>query len=175
MVCLLTLILIKIPVLRGLTIELEISWNNQTEEWTKKLVQWSVNGDQRNLNVTKNYSGFSENEKHYVMLPLDLGSILYPTKYKVTFYSDVKKDDNYPIISDFTRWVAVPPPELHISTYPTNITLTPGQEQNIEVKVDSTAGYTPAVNLSANTPSDGSIKIHFKTGFDKLTVHHMVK
>jgi hypothetical protein len=154
----------------GIDYKLEISWNNQSREWTNKLVQWSVNGDQRDLTISKNYSGFSENGKHYVMLPLNLGSILNPTKYKVTFYSDVQKDDNSDLISDFTRWVAIPPPELHISTSPTNITLTPGQEQNIEVKVSSTAGYTPAVNLSASAPSDGSIKIHFKTGFDKLTV-----
>lgn len=136
----------------------------------KKLVQWSVNAAQRNLTVTNNASGFSENGKHYVLLSLDLGSILYLGKYKVTFYSDVQKDDNSHVISDFTRWIAVPPPELHISTSPTNITLTPGEEKTIEIKVASTEGYTPAVNLSAKAPSDGSIKFYFKKGFDMLVV-----
>ena len=41
----------------GIDYKLEISWDNQTKEWTKKLVQWSVNGDQRILNISKNYSG----------------------------------------------------------------------------------------------------------------------
>jgi hypothetical protein len=139
-------------------------------EWTKKLVQWSVHGDQRTLNITKNYSGFSENGRNYVSLSLDLGSILYPAKYKVTFYSDVQKDDNSDVISDFTRWVAIPPPELQISTFPTSVSLTPGEEKTIEVKVNSTEGYNPAVNLSAKAPSDGSIKFDFKKGFDKLVV-----
>jgi hypothetical protein len=47
----------------GIDYKLEISWDNQTGQWTKKLVQWSVNGDQRILNITKNYSRFSENGK----------------------------------------------------------------------------------------------------------------
>jgi hypothetical protein len=154
----------------GIDYKLEISWDNQTKEWTKKLVQWSVNGEQRVLNISKNYTGFSENGKNYVLLSLDLGSILYPAKYKVIFYSDVQKNDNSDVISDFTRYVAIPPPKLHISTDPTSVTLTPGQEKTIEVKVNSTEGYTPAVNLSAKAPSDGSIKFYFKKGFDKLVV-----
>jgi hypothetical protein len=154
----------------GIDYKLEISWDNQTKEWTKKLVQWSVNGDQRILNMSKNYTRFSEDGKNYVLLSLDLESILYPAKYKVIFYSDVQKDDSSDVITDFTRWVAIPPPKLHISTYPTSVTLTPGQEKTIEVKVNSTEGYTPAVNLSAKAPSDGSIKFYFKKGFDKLVV-----
>ena len=155
---------------QGIDYKLEISWDNQTKEWTKKLVQWSVHGNQRILNITKNYSGFSENGKNYVFLSLDLGSILYPAKYKVTFYSDTQKDGNSDVISDFTRWIAIPPPELHISTSPAIISLTPGEEKTIEVKVNSTEGYTPAVNLSAKAPSGGSIKFDFKKGFDKLVV-----
>jgi hypothetical protein len=154
----------------GIDYKLEISWDNQTREWTKKLVQWSVQGKERILNLTKNYSGFSENGKNYILLSLDLGAIFYPPKYKVTFYSDVQKYDNSNVISDFTRWVAIPPPELHISTSPNNVTLSPGEDENIEVNVKSTEGYTPAVNLSAEAPSDGSIKFYFKNGFDKLVV-----
>jgi hypothetical protein len=155
----------------GIDYKLEISWDNHTKEWTKKLVQWSINGDQRILNnITKNYSGFSENGKNYILLSLDLGSILYPAKYKAIFYSDVQKDDKSDVISDFTRWVAIPPPELRISTSPSSISLTPGEEKTVEVKVNSTEGYTPVVNLSAKAPSDGSIKFDFKKGFDKLVV-----
>jgi hypothetical protein len=119
----------------GIDYKLEISWDNQTKEWTKKLVQWSVNGDQRILKMSKNYTRFSEDGKNYVLLSLDLESILYPAKYKVIFYSDVQKNDSSDVISDFTRWVAIPPPKLHISTDPTSVTLTPGQVKIIEVKV----------------------------------------
>jgi hypothetical protein len=154
----------------GIDYKLEISWDNQTKEWTKKLVQWSVNGDERILNMSKNYTGFAEDAKNYVLLSLDLKSILYPAKYKVIFYSDVQKNDSSDVTSDFTRFVAIPPPKLHISTDPTSVTLTPGQVKIIEVKVNSTEGYTPAVNLSAKAPSDGSIKSYFKKGFDKLVV-----
>ena len=154
----------------GIDYEFEIGWDNHTKTWTKKLEQWSVNGDQRNLDITKNYTGFGENGKNYVLLSLDLGSILYPNIYKVTYYSDVQKDNDSDVISDFTRWVAVPHPNLHISTYPTSIYLTQGQNTTIEVKVNSSEGYTPAVNLSAQSPSGDGIKAFFKKGFDKLTV-----
>ena len=154
----------------GIDYQLELSWDNQTHTWTKKLVQWSVNGDQRTINITKKYQGFYEKEKNYILLSLDLESILYPAKYRVTFYSDAQKDDKSDMISDFTRWVAIPPLDLHISTSPTSVSLTPSEEKTIEVKVNSTEGYTPAVNLSAIVPSDGNIKFNFKRGFDKLIV-----
>jgi hypothetical protein len=152
----------------GIDYKLEIAWDNQTKTWIKKLEQWSPNGDQRTLNITYNYSGFFEKEKKYVLLSLDLGSLLYPTKYKVTFYAEAK-DKNDILITDFTRWVAIPPLELTISTSPSNLILTPGEQKTIEVKVNSTKGYEPMVNLSAMTPSN-NIHINFKRGFDKLKV-----
>jgi hypothetical protein len=154
----------------GIDYKLEISWDNHTKTWTKKLVQWSVNGEQRNLTITKNFKGFGENGKNYVLLSLDLGSILYPDKYKVTFYADVQKDSDSDIISDFTRWIAVPPPNLHISTLPISLSLTQGDSETIEVKVNSPEGYTPTVNLSAQSQTGDGIKFFFKKGFNKLVV-----
>ena len=129
-----------------------------------------VNGEQRNLTITKNFKGFGENGKNYVLLSLDLGSILYPDKYKVTFYADVQKDSDSDIISDFTRWIAVPPPNLHISTLPISLSLTQGDSETIEVKVNSPEGYTPTVNLSAQSQTGDGIKFFFKKGFNKLVV-----
>jgi hypothetical protein len=155
----------------GIDYQLEIAWDNNTKTWNKKLEEWSPNGDQRTLDITNNYTGFFEKEKHYVLLSLDLGSLLYPNKYKVTFYAETK-DKNNTLITDVTRWVTVPPLELTISTSPTNLMLTPGEQKTIEVKVNSTKGYEPIVDLSALTQdkNNNNLQFAFKKGFNILQV-----
>jgi hypothetical protein len=152
----------------GVDYQFEIGWDNQNQTWNKKLEQWSPNGDERTLNITSNYGGFFEKEKNYVLLSLDLGSLLYPTKYKVTFYADVL-DKNDTSIVDSTRWVAIPPLQLTIATSPTNLSLTPGEQKTVELRLNSTKGYEPFVNLSAAAPSN-SLQVSFKKGFDKLKI-----
>ena len=48
-----------------------------------------------------------------------------------------KKKRNNPYLADFTRWVAIPPPQLFVSTSPNSIELIPGQKKTIEVRVNS--------------------------------------
>jgi hypothetical protein len=74
------------------------------------------------------------------------------------------------LITDVTRWLAVPPLELTISTSPTNLVLKPGEQKIIEVKVNSTKGYEPLVNLSAITQDKTNNNLHFnfKKGFNIL-------
>ncbi len=70
-----------------------------------------------------------------------------PKKYKVLFYADSRKIENGPLIIDFTRWVAIPPLTLNLSTKPNSIELEKGEQKNIEVIVNSTQGYEPTINL----------------------------
>ena len=150
----------------GIDYQLEISWDNNTRTWNKKLEEWSPNGDQRILDVTNNYTGFFEKEKQYVLLSLDLGSLLYPNKYKVTFYAEVR-DKNNTLITDVTRWVPIPPLELVMSTSPNFLLLRPGEEKTIELKVNSTKGFEPTVVLSTANQS-GNVKANIT--FDKLRI-----
>ena len=52
------------------------------------------------------------------------------------------------LISDFSKWVYVPPPNIEINTNPQNIVLRQGESKNIELNLNSTFGLEPLVNVS---------------------------
>jgi hypothetical protein len=151
----------------GIDYQFEISWNNQTKTWSKILEEWSPNGSQRTLNLQPNYTGFFEKQKEYVVLPVDLASLNYPVKYKVIFYAEIEDKNKNITITDFTRWVAIPPLELAISTSPNSLVLRPGEEKTIELKVNSTKAFEPNVVLSTANQS-GNVKANIT--FDKLRI-----
>jgi hypothetical protein len=149
----------------GIDYQFEIRWNNQTQTWTKILEGWSPNGSQRTLDVIYNYTGFFQKQKDFVVLSLDLSSLNYPDKYKVSFYAEIEDKDI--TLTDFTRWVAIPPLELVISTSPNSLVLRPGEKKTIELKVNSTKGYEPTVALSTVNQT-GNVKANIT--FDKLRI-----
>jgi hypothetical protein len=151
----------------GIDYKVELSWNNQTKIWTKTLEKWSHFGDSLVLdNQTIPYTNSSNEGSHYVLLSADLDAMHLPKKYKVIFYGEVKKEGSFR--TDFTRWVAIPPLDLTVSTLPTSVELKKGEEKTIEVKVNTTQGYEPTVNLHARSPS-GNIIFDF-TQNDTLSV-----
>jgi hypothetical protein len=147
----------------GIDYKIEISWNNEIKRWSKILEEWSPYGKTRVLdNKTISYTDFSKKGAHYVLLSADLDAILSPKKYKVLFYGEVKKEEEKDSsITDFTKWVAIPPLELDISTSPSFVELRKGEEKTIEVKVNSTQGYEPTVNIYTKSQSN-DIKFNFK-------------
>jgi hypothetical protein len=138
----------------GIDYQLEIGWNNNSKTWTKLLEKWSPNGDEKTIRVENNYTGFFEEDKKYVELSLDLGLLEYPSKYKIAFYAEAKKEKSSSLLTDFTKWVAIPPLELTISTSPTLIELHRGEEKSIEIEVNSSQGYEPKVEISAKSQTD---------------------
>ena len=138
----------------GIDYKLELAWNNDTKSWTKILEKWSPNGDTKTIMLDNNYTGFFEKDKKYVEIPLDLKLLGYPPKYKIAFYAEAQVRKNDPLITDFTRWVVVPPLELTITTSPSVIELTKGGEKIIEVRVNSSQGYEPRVELSSTNHSN---------------------
>lgn len=152
----------------GLDYLFEIGWRNNTKSWNQELWTLSPTGEQKTVDIKHNYTGFFEKGKAYVVLPLNLTLIHYPTKYKVTFYAEVKKENNDSSITDFTRSVAIPPLELAITTSPKSLILRPGDNKTIELKVNSTKGFEPIVFLSTAKNQSGDIKSNIK--FNKLRI-----
>jgi hypothetical protein len=137
---------------QGIEYKFEIGWNNQSKKWTKVLEKWSYFGDTIVLdNQTISYTNFSKKDAHYVRLSVDLDAMLSPKKYKVIFYGEVRRQGD--LITDFTRMVAIPPLELIVSTSPNSVELRKGESKTIEVKVNTTQGYEPTVNLNATSQS----------------------
>jgi hypothetical protein len=140
----------------GIDYKLEIGWNDDTKTWTKTLEKWSAHGGiktitkENNYNYTKSF----EKEKYFAGLTLDLKLLDYPSKYKVTFYAEAKKNKNSSLITDLTKWVAIPPLQLTITTSPSVIELNKDKEKNIEIKINSSQGYEPQVDLSAKSQTN---------------------
>jgi hypothetical protein len=139
----------------GMDYKVELQWINESKSWNKVIETWSRNGKERTIATYPNITDFFEKEKYFVTVSLDLQKILYPQKYKVLFYSDYRRDDGV-LISDFTRWIAIPPLELDISTIPRSIELYQGISDNIQVQVNSTEGYAPKINLTLENKPAGT-------------------
>jgi hypothetical protein len=129
----------------GMDYKVELQWKNNS--WTKVIETWSRNGKERTIENYPNTTNFYEKGKFFATISVDLQKILYPQKYKVLFYADYRRDDGV-LISDFTRWIAIPPLELDISTIPKSIELYQGISNNVQVEINSTEGYAPKINLS---------------------------
>lgn len=129
----------------GIDYQYEISWINETKTWSKKVLEWASSGEERILEEIVNVTDYSKGH-NYITLSLDLKKLLYPKEYRVLFYAEYEK--NNLLISDFSKWVYVPPPHIEITTNPQNIVLRQGEQKNIELNLNSTFGLEPLVNVS---------------------------
>jgi hypothetical protein len=149
----------------GIDYQIEIKWRNETKTWDKVVTEWSSTNKARVLDNKTNYTDFYQKGENYVLLSADLDAFLSPEKYKVLFYAEVKKNNS--LRTDFTRWVAAPPVKLVVSTSPSSVELRKGEDITIEVKVNSTQGFEPIVNLYTTNQSKN---INFNFAYDTLRI-----
>ena len=139
----------------GIDYQLEIKWNNETNTWTRVLTEWSstaVGG--RILEESKNFTRFSGDQLFYVSIPIELEDISNPNKFRAVYYAESKREAS-PLITDFTKWINVPPQELQVATYPQSIELRQGETKTVELTINSTSGLEPDVILySENQDTD---------------------
>jgi hypothetical protein len=139
----------------GIDYQLEIRWNNETNTWTRVLTEWSstaVGG--RILEESKNFTRFSGDQLFYVSIPIELEDISNPNKFRAVYYAESKREAS-PLVTDFTKWINVPPQELQVATYPQSIELTQGETKTVELTINSTSGLEPDVILySENQDTD---------------------
>ena len=139
----------------GIDYQLEIRWNNETNTWTRVLTEWSstaVGG--RILEESKNFTRFSGDQLFYVSIPIELEDISNPNKFRTVYYAESKRGAS-PLVTDFTKWINVPPQELQVATYPQSIELRQGESKTVELTINSTSGLEPDVILySENQDTD---------------------
>ena len=131
----------------GIDYQLEIRWNNETNTWTRVLTEWSstaVGG--RILEESKNFTRFSGDQLFYVSIPIELEDISNPNKFRTVYYAESKRGAS-PLVTDFTKWINVPPQELQLATYPQSIELRQGESKTVELTINSTSGLEPDVIL----------------------------
>ena len=134
----------------GIDYKIEVGWDNDTNSWSKRIEKWGhLDIYQKTIENITNHTGFYEKNKNYVTLSVNLDKILNPNKYKVIFYADSRKaNDN--LIIDYTRYVAIPPIVLTSYTVPSSVELTQGETKNIVIRLNSTLGYVPLVDIKAD-------------------------
>jgi hypothetical protein len=143
----------------GIDYQVEIS--GQSGKWTRTFSQWSSLGTNRTLSE-ENYTNtnFFVKNGSYVLLHTDLNTMGSPDKYRVLFYAEQMKGPIWLI--DATNWVHIPKPDYEISTSPSSIDLSQGDNKTVIVQIKSTTGFKPTVQLylkSRDTADD--MKLNF--------------
>jgi hypothetical protein len=143
----------------GIDYQVEIRWMNKTRTWDKVTMEWSDSGKEKILDEKRNYTGFYKKQSYYVSLPVDLSTIVYPNKYRVIFYAESAKGG--PLITDFTKWAYIPPPNLAITTSPNPVVIRQGEKKTVEVQINATQGFEPYVHLYPENKVSG-LDLDFK-------------
>jgi hypothetical protein len=105
-------------------------------KWSEYLYQLSSTGSRVLLKSRINYTqpfGASTIGRGYINLRLDLGSINYPTKYGLSFYTTESYKSNE--VRDYSPWIAVPPATISILTNPKNIAIRQGEERLVPAEI----------------------------------------
>lgn len=141
----------------GIDYQLEIKWDNQTNTWTRSLTEWSsyaIGG--RVIEETKNFTGFSHSGLYYVSLPISLQDILDPAKLRAIYYAESQKHGGT-LVTDFTKWVNVPSPEIGLTTSPESVKLRQGASKTIELLINSSSELQPNITLSTRNERLGPL------------------
>src|SRR5919199_4040655 len=126
----------------GFDYQVEIQWSNGT--WHRTSLEWGSDNSYRILNVDQNYSSFFINNQNYVLLSLNLSTIVSPQSYKLMFYSTALYGKSN-FIYDLSSLIDIPPPEYNILTTPNPVVLRQGEQKIVGVQLKSTTGTIPQV------------------------------
>jgi len=78
-------------------------------------------------------------------------------------------------VRQFTNWVTIPPPNLEISTSPSDISIRQGEEQLIPARIKSTSGFSnDVINITLGGISSFNSKIddyNIRSGFNSSELH----
>ncbi len=146
----------------GIDYQLEVRWNNTAKNWERVLTEWSSVGG-KTIEKTRNFTGFSKNQSYYVLLSLNLNEILNPERFRAIFYAESKMHNGH-LLTDFTKWVFIPPPSVQISSSPPSVTMKQGEKRTIELIINSTPTLEPDIVLSNLTKDQSAdLDLEFST------------
>jgi len=149
----------------GFDYQVEIQWSNGT--WHRTFLEWGSDNSYRILNVDQNYSGFFRNNQNYVLLYLDLNTIVTPRNYKLMFYSTALYGKSN-FIYDLGSIIDIPQPQYNVLTIPNPVVLRQGEQKIIGVQLKSTTGSIPQVINFTVEEHQSNIDVNFNP--DKANV-----
>ena len=152
----------------GVDYQKEIQWNSRDKTWNTILFEYSSPSLFRTLDIRKNYTGFFKEDERYILLPLNLGSITSPSKFRLIYYAVLIYNNNSKIILDLTSWINIPPEHFTIFTLPSNIVMSQGEQKDIGIQLKSNEENTPQSANYSPAQVAGSVKVEFNP--NKLNV-----
>ena len=127
----------------GVDYQHEIQWNNYSKEWNSFIVEYSSKDYFRTVFSQENYTGIEDNV-NFVLISQDFKLLTLPEHFKVLYYT-VAIYNNTKTIVDMTSWIDIPPPTYTFSTIPDPIVLSPGEQKDIGIQLESSEGINPEV------------------------------
>jgi hypothetical protein len=131
--------------------------------WTREVREISANSQIKVIEQTNNYTDFyNKNGGPYVAFSFNLDNVNSPERYKAVFYVSnlFVKNHQFCNLLDTTNWINIPPPKFDFSTEPSNvISLRPGEETNIQLRVKSNTDLESKAVFVPPTASDKGISM----------------
>jgi hypothetical protein len=152
----------------GMDYKVAIEWKNGTGTWTTSLEELSAMRESRLLQEDNITSSF-ENAKGYVTISFSLDAINSPAQYKVAFFTASIKGQDESGVMDFTNWLHIPPPSLRISSSGP-LELGAGEEKAMDLKIESTSGLAPFIQLYDKPGPNDQLLLRFKANGDKFQI-----
>jgi hypothetical protein len=149
----------------GFDYQVEIQLSNGT--WHRTSLEWGSDSSYRILNVNQGYGDFFRNNQSYVLLYLDLDTIVSPQNYKLMFYSTALYGKSN-FIYDLSSLIDVPPPQYNVLTIPNPVVLRQGEQKIIGVQLKSTTGMIPQIMNYTVEEHQSNIDVNFNP--DKANV-----
>jgi hypothetical protein len=152
----------------GIDYKVAIERKNGTGTWTMSLEELSAMRESRPLQADNITSSF-ENGKAYVTISVSLDAINSPAQYKLAFFTQSTKGQDDRGVMDFTNWVHIPPPSLRISSSGP-LELAAGGEKPIDLKIESTSGLAPFIQLYDKPGPNDQLSLRFKANGDRFQI-----
>ena len=127
----------------GVDFQHEIQWNNYSKEWNNFIIERPSKDYFRTVFSQENYTGIQDNV-NFVLMSQDLKHLTLPEHFKVLYYT-VAIYNNTKTTVDMTSWIDIPPPVYTFSTIPDPITISPGEQKDIGIQLESGEGINPEV------------------------------
>jgi hypothetical protein len=127
----------------GIDFQHEIQWNNYSKKWNSFIIERPSKDYFRTIFSQENYTGIQD-RVNFVLMSQDLKHLTLPEHFKVLYYT-VAIYNNTKTTVDMTSWIDIPPPVYTFSTIPDTIALSPGEQKNIGIQLESSQGINPEV------------------------------
>jgi hypothetical protein len=147
-------------------IDLNSVYDAGLDYWILK--EWTPESNWTETNSELSYAGpkiletydltYNNSYENFVDFSLDLGSIGLPNQYNVIFFADTYLADINCYLGDVTNLIAIPPPQFILSVTPSSLELRPGDEKNMQLKINSNTSINSNIYLSTYSDKDNEIK-----------------